>query len=106
MADFYLAPYVYNYERAQVVDFPYLISSEASVAILSSPRVMINQNMFSLITYFDKWIWILMLLSYVTIVSINSYSLNEWKYRLNLAIDYAIICLGKGSNHIIISNYS
>ena len=83
-------------KRTQVLDFLFMLLLPESLPLLSCPRLEINQNILQLITCFDEMIWILILMSYLTIISINCYLINDWKHRIFLAIDYFILSLGKG----------
>lgn len=96
-----MVTFKYDNKRAQVLEFPFLLSSAKSISLLSSPLIVENENIFSIMNCFTEFVWFLILLSYLIYLLINIKSTEKWKQILYLAIDYLVIFLGRGMKNII-----
>ena len=82
--------------RGQALDFPLILLSDTSLAILSSPRFDENQTLIELIKYFDKMTRFLILISFLSLILISCKSIDRLMDRLLLAIDFFGLSLGRG----------
>ena len=95
-SDFFMVPFVYNSQRGQVLDFPFMLSCESTVTILSSPQLESIKGIEYLFNYFDRISWILLFFSFLIIISIKSNEKNSFKEKIFLIIDYFGLSLGRG----------
>jgi hypothetical protein len=98
-----LVPFAHDEERVNLVDYSYLVPGEKAIAILSSPSVIDDNRFSKFLTSFDSHIWILILISYLLLTIINIFITRAFKFKLNIALDFVFIFLGRGTikNHLV-----
>jgi hypothetical protein len=95
------ASYSWNDLRNSVVDFPYLAPDDKSIAILSSPHIVSDTNILTIVRVFPIELWILVFISYLILIFLNCLKEIDAKTKIIISIDYLIALIGKGllSNH-------
>jgi hypothetical protein len=95
------APYSWNDLRNSVADFPYLAPNDKLIAILSSPHIVPDTNILTIVRIFPKELWILVLISYLLLIFLNCLKEIDAKTKIIISIDYLVALIGKGllSNH-------
>ncbi len=95
-ADMIAHDFSLNKERAQVADYLQILPVGKVLSVLSSPQFVEERNMFKLFNCFPIEIWILVILSFLTIVSLNLLEISNWNLKFFALIDYLAILIAKG----------
>ncbi len=90
----------YDEQRNEVIDYLHLNPHGKHVSILSSLKYEPTTKMLNTLNIFDIEVWVLILLSYLAVCSLNSFHINENINKIFTFIDYFVIMIGK-SNSII-----
>jgi len=73
-----------------------MVPGEKFMGILSSPRVVADNNLLKFLSRFDTQIWVSILMSYLLLTTINIIVSRDCKLNFNLILDYIFIFLGRG----------
>jgi hypothetical protein len=99
-----------NEERAELADYLQILPMGKVLSVLSSPQFVEERNMFKLFNGFTIEVWILLLLSFVMVVSLNVLKINNWNLKFSTVIDYLAILIGKGiffvENNFLVRTFS
>jgi hypothetical protein len=87
--------FTFNEERAEVADYLQVFPIGKVLSVLSSPQFVEERNMFKLFNCFAIEVWILIILSFLLVVSLNSLEINNWNLKFFTAIDYLAVLIGK-----------
>ncbi len=95
------APYSWNDLRNSVADFPYLAPNDKLIAILSSPHIVSDTNILTIVRVFPIELWTLVFISYLLLIFLNCLKEVNTRIKIIISIDYLIALIGKGSlkNH-------
>ena len=92
------ATFAYNEERSTVVDYPYLLTENKLISILSSPIKLNNNNLFNIFNGFFTQIWLMLSISYLLFCAINFIGIKCLFSKVYICFDYFSLLLGKGMN--------
>jgi hypothetical protein len=90
------ARYTYNDERATVADFPYLTPTNGLITILSSPYSVHKTYLNTVFSAFQLNVWILLIISYFSIIALSFLRSMSIRMKINTLIDYFVILIGQG----------
>ena len=83
-----ISSYILDNDRFELVEFPYVDVGKFS-AILYSPRKVDEPEMLRLFKIFSNSVWLLIFLSYMTLVFLNMVIRpNEFFGKIEIALDY------------------
>ena len=91
-----LSGFICTEERSKIVDFPYLLPTGRLLSILSHPQLIIKMDILTIFKIFPKSVWLLTILSFTLLFTLNAIKIKSYLIRLQLAIDYFGIALAKG----------
>jgi hypothetical protein len=94
-------PYSWNDLRNSIADFPYLTPNGKLIAILSSPHIVTDTNILTIVRVFPIELWILIFISYLLLIFLNCLKEVDAKIKIIISIDYLVALIGKGllNNH-------
>jgi len=103
-----MLPWFYRWteERNDVADFPVKVSTGELLSILSTPSYKTDNTIFAIFKGFSFTVWVLTMLSLLSICLINSIKSKEWKIKSMIVIDCVVALLGKGDCSVLISHFS
>ena len=90
----FLGTAVMDSNRFKLFDSPNIFSGKFS-CIVYSPKIRFNNNTFRIFSIFSEQIWILLLLSYICLIAINSFKQNI-EIISKLFVDYFGLFLNNG----------
>ena len=65
-------PFSINDDRLKIADFPYLVTGDAFLSILSYPQIYAGSDIFKMINIFTKESWLLIIFVFILVTSINN----------------------------------
>ncbi len=92
-----LAQFVYDEERASIIDYICPVMAEKLISILSSPQI-IDHDSLIILKAFKLEVWSAIMMSYLIICWLNTFRTCLISEKIYLALDYFDVLLGHGKN--------
>jgi hypothetical protein len=92
-----LAQFVYDEERASIIDYICPVMAEKLISILSSPQITDHDSLI-ILKAFRLEVWLAIMISFLIICSINAFRTSLISEKIYLALDYFDVLLGHGKD--------